>query len=97
MQRAVSSYRSVYSLVTPRRHGRSLRQTIAMSSGPLYLGVDVGTQSTKALLYEAATREIVGRGSVSYSLTSERPGQAEQDPRTWIEVSRHWVGHCQQW
>ena len=62
------------------------------SGGALYLGLDVGTQSTKALLYEAATREVVARGSVSYNLTSDRPGQAEQDPSTWIEVrhaSRH--------
>lgn len=52
----------------------------------LYIGVDVGTQSTKCCVYEASSREVVGRGSVGYSLASHRPGQAEQHPATWIEA-----------
>lgn len=93
MQRAVTSCRSAHLCRTPYRHRRSLRTTITMSSGPLFIGVDVGTQSTKALLYEASSREVLGRGSVSYSLTSDRPGQAEQDPSIWIEVSWRRVWH----
>lgn len=52
----------------------------------LYIGLDVGTQSTKALVYESASGAVVGRGSKAYGLISERVGQAEQDPATWIEV-----------
>lgn len=46
----------------------------------------MGTQGTKALLWERETGEVLGRGSVGYSLTSTRPGQAEQQPHTWLEV-----------
>ena len=57
-------------------------------SGPLTLGLDVGTQSTKALVYEVESGEVLGRGAISYSVTSQRPGQAEQDPRTWQEACK---------
>ena len=75
-----------------RRGRRRLRAASTAAGTPppqrfLYLGLDVGTQSTKAVLYCSTTREVVGRGSVSYALVSDRPGQAEQLPQTWIEVS----------
>lgn len=72
----------------PRRQRR--RMPVASMGGgghSLYIGVDVGTQSTKCCVYEASSREVVGRGSVGYSLASHRPGQAEQHPATWIEAS----------
>lgn len=50
----------------------------------------MGTQGTKALVYEASTGEVLGRASISYGLISKRPGQAEQLPSTWLEV-RGWV------
>lgn len=59
-----------------------------MASSTLYLGLDVGTQGTKALLWESETGEVLGRGSVGYSLTSTRPGQAEQHPDTWVEACK---------
>lgn len=36
---------------------------------------------------------MLGRGSVGYSLTSTRPGQAEQQPHTWVEVRHSGGGH----
>ena len=45
----------------------------------------MGTQGTKALLWEKETGEVLGRGSVGYSLTSTRPGQAEQRPAAAVE------------
>jgi hypothetical protein len=77
-----------------RRHGsrappRGRRRCCALSAlagGRLFVGLDVGTQSTKAVVYEEESREVVGRGSVAYSLHSSRPGQAEQHPATWVEV-----------
>lgn len=67
---------------------------------PLYLGLDVGTQSTKALLFEAESGEVVGRGARSYGLTQDRPGQAEQDPATWlaaVKVGREACGGRAGW
>ncbi|MEC7584229.1 MAG: FGGY family carbohydrate kinase, partial [Planctomycetota bacterium] len=51
----------------------------------LYLGFDVGTQSTKALLLDAERGEVVARAQRGYDLISGLPpGHAEQDPATWI-------------
>lgn len=43
-------------------------------------------QGTKALVYDADSGEVLGRGSVGYELVSTRPGQAEQAPSLWVEV-----------
>ena len=64
-----------------------LRNPIAAAAGGdgLYLGIDCGTQGTKALVYDAASREVLGVGSVSYGiLPTDVPGRAEQDPSTWV-------------
>jgi xylulokinase len=53
----------------------------------LTVGLDVGTQGCKAILYEVESKAIKGRGAVSYGLISERQGQAEQDPAVWIQAS----------
>lgn len=50
-------------------------------------------QGTKALVYDADTGEVIGRGSVGYELVSERPGQAEQAPSLWVEVRGQRWGH----
>lgn len=56
-------------------------------SGKLYLGIDAGTQSTKAIVYDTATRAILGRGAVSHGLLStDVIGRAEQDPKTWVDA-----------
>ena len=34
----------------------------------LFLGIDVGTQGTKALVYSLADNAVLGRGSASYGL-----------------------------
>ncbi|GAB4145181.1 MAG: xylulokinase [Planctomycetota bacterium] len=52
---------------------------------PLFLGLDVGTQGTKALLVDVRAQEVVGRGAASYGLIPGLPvGHCEQDPATWI-------------
>jgi xylulokinase len=52
----------------------------------LVIGVDSGTQSTKALVVNAATGKVLGEGSKSYGLIDGlAPGAKEQDPATWID------------
>jgi sugar (pentulose or hexulose) kinase len=55
----------------------------------LFLGFDVGTQGTKALLFDPAARRVIARASSSYGLIEGLPeGAAEQHPETWIEAVR---------
>ncbi|MBM3972547.1 MAG: xylulokinase [Planctomycetes bacterium] len=51
----------------------------------LFLGFDVGTQSTKAVVVDAATRAVVGRGSAPHALVDGLPaGHMEQRPGDWL-------------
>ena len=53
-------------------------------SGDLYLGLDVGTQGTKGVLFSATSRRVVARASRAYGLLEGLPqGAAEQHPETW--------------
>jgi len=55
----------------------------------LYLGFDVGTQGTKALLIDDVQRAVVARASASYGLIEGLPaGHAEQHPDTWAAALR---------
>lgn len=53
----------------------------------LWLGLDLGTQSVKAVLWRPSpTRDggaLVGEGSARYGVRYPRPGWAEQDPADW--------------
>eukprot|EP00882_Tetradesmus_deserticola_P028731 GHRQ01032013.1.p1 GENE.GHRQ01032013.1~~GHRQ01032013.1.p1 ORF type:complete len:225 (+),score=92.64 GHRQ01032013.1:141-815(+) len=53
---------------------------------PLYLGLDVGTQGVKAVVYDSKLKTIVGRGAQPWGcLETNVPGRAEQNPKTWVE------------
>ena len=50
----------------------------------LALGLDVGTQGTKALLVDVDEGRVVARAARSYGLIEGLPpGHAEQHPATW--------------
>ncbi|HEV8503388.1 MAG TPA: xylulokinase [Casimicrobiaceae bacterium] len=48
----------------------------------MFLGIDLGTSSLKALLVDDAER-IVGSASAPLTVANPRPGWSEQDPRDW--------------
>lgn len=55
----------------------------------LFLGLDVGTQSTKGLLVDPVEGRVVARASRAYGLIEGLPpGAMEQHPETWIEAIR---------
>lgn len=55
----------------------------------LFLGLDVGTQGTKALLVDLATKSVLARASSAYGLIEGLPaGAAEQHPATWVAAIR---------
>ena len=55
----------------------------------LVIGIDSGTQSTKALVVDATTGKVVGEAAQSYDLIPGLPpGAKEQHPHTWRDASR---------
>lgn len=62
-----------------------------LPTGDVYIGLDVGTQGTKALLYHPDTFVVLARASVSYDLAPNPQnvaGRAEQDPTVWVSAVR---------
>ena len=65
----------------------SLLASSLIAPASYYLGIDTGTQSTKAVVYDATQRVIVGRGTVSHGLNpTSVVGRAEQDPEVWVDA-----------
>ena len=53
----------------------------------LYVGVDLGTQSLKVLVYDADKRKVIARASHPCAAPlAPRPGAAEQDPADWWQA-----------
>jgi len=53
----------------------------------MYLGIDCGTQGTKALLVDGEGNAR-GRGYAGHLLIERASGAREQDPRWWVETLR---------
>lgn len=54
----------------------------------LLIGIDSGTQSTKALVVDARTGKVLGAASVGYDLIPNLPpGAKEQHPHTWRDAT----------
>lgn len=51
----------------------------------LVLGIDLGTQSCKAVVCDESLA-VIGAGRVAYAPSFPRPGWAEQDPRLWLDA-----------
>jgi D-xylulose kinase len=51
-----------------------------------FLGIDCGTQSTKALLLDADTGEELAIGRADHALIAREDGTREQDPAWWVEA-----------
>eukprot|EP01023_Acetabularia_acetabulum_P016246 TRINITY_DN18025_c0_g1_i10.p1 TRINITY_DN18025_c0_g1~~TRINITY_DN18025_c0_g1_i10.p1 ORF type:complete len:538 (-),score=95.55 TRINITY_DN18025_c0_g1_i10:668-2281(-) len=73
----------------------SLHQALKIMS--LFLGVDVGTQGTKAVVYDPKLNRVISKGSKSHKpLVNTVPGRAEQDPSEWIHALKESVGQAVQ-
>ena len=75
-------------------HAPALLGVSARSGAAMFLGLDLGTGSIKALLLDGGA--ILGEGSVSYPVRAPRPGWAESSPAEWwdatVEAARTAVG-----
>ncbi|MDE1156546.1 MAG: xylulokinase [Acidobacteriaceae bacterium] len=56
-----------------------------MNQQGVYLGIDCGTQGTKALLLNASG-EVLGRGYGSHRLIERPSGAREQEPSWWVDA-----------
>lgn len=52
----------------------------------MYLGIDCGTQGTKAIVLDADNGRVLGEGSAPHELLSGANGRREQDVRQWLEA-----------
>jgi len=52
----------------------------------VFLGVDCGTQGTKALLRDPVTGAVVAIGRAAHKLVARDDGTSEQDPGWWIDA-----------
>ena len=52
----------------------------------MYLGIDIGTQSMKALLYDAERRRVAGVHSASLDMLSDNAGKREQLAEWWLDA-----------
>lgn len=52
----------------------------------MYLGLDLGTSSVKAMLMDGDQR-IIGSGHAAMDVTRPHPGWSEQDPAQWIRAT----------
>ena len=59
----------------------------------LVVGVDLGTQSLKAVVCDEHLR-VLGDHQVAHATSHPRPGWAEQDPRTWEAALGPAIGHA---
>ncbi len=61
----------------------------------LSLGIDSGTQSTKTIVLDSETGEILASAQQGYGLIDGLPpGHLEQDPRVWVEAMEKTVRAC---
>ena len=57
------------------------------------MGVDIGTQSTKALLVDADGL-IIAQHSQGYRVDTPKVRWAEQWPQVWLDAVESCVNHC---
>ncbi|HEX8371218.1 MAG TPA: xylulokinase [Chthoniobacterales bacterium] len=61
----------------------------------LYLGIDSGTQSTKCIVLDTDTWEILASSQAAYSLIPDLPpGHLEQHPQDWVDATEQTITAC---
>ncbi|MGC5567982.1 xylulokinase [Streptomyces sp. FR-108] len=65
---------------------------MSAAEGPLVVGVDTSTQSTKALVVDVATGEVVASGQAPHTVSSG--AGRESDPLQWWDALREALRQC---
>ncbi|MER5823906.1 xylulokinase [Streptomyces mirabilis] len=65
---------------------------MSAAEGPLVVGVDTSTQSTKALVVDASTGQVVASGQAPHTVSTG--AGRESDPRQWWDALREALNQC---
>jgi xylulokinase len=57
-----------------------------MTTQQLFLGIDCGTQGTKAIILHAISGQVLGQGAAAHTMISGANGRREQDTQQWLEA-----------
>ncbi|VEF11248.1 xylulokinase [Pseudomonas fluorescens] len=57
-----------------------------MTTTKLFLGIDCGTQGTKAIILDAGSGQVLGQGAAAHTMISGANGRREQDPQQWLDA-----------
>ncbi|MDI3397395.1 xylulokinase [Pseudomonas sp. V88_4] len=57
-----------------------------MNNQQLFLGIDCGTQGTKAIILDAVSGQVLGQGAAAHTMISGANGRREQDTAQWLEA-----------
>ena len=57
-----------------------------MTTQQLFLGIDCGTQGTKAIILDAISGQVLGQGAAAHTMISGANGRREQDTQQWLEA-----------
>lgn len=57
-----------------------------MTTRQLFLGIDCGTQGTKAIILDAVSGDVLGQGAAAHTMISGANGRREQDTQQWLDA-----------
>src|SRR5689334_14293501 len=57
-------------------------------AAPTLMGIDLGTQSVRAIVVDSETGSVIAAASAEYPLLTPQPLWAEQDPAEWWRASK---------
>ncbi|MER2104596.1 MAG: FGGY family carbohydrate kinase, partial [Pseudomonas atacamensis] len=57
-----------------------------MTTTKLFLGIDCGTQGTKAIILDAHSGQVLGLGAAPHTMISGANGRREQDVQQWLDA-----------
>lgn len=57
-----------------------------MTTQQLFLGIDCGTQGTKAIILDAISGQVLGQGAAAHTMISGANGRREQDTQQWLDA-----------
>ena len=68
--------------------GEGWMDTEHFMPSPTFVGIDLGTQSVRAIVIDSETGAVIAAATAEYPLLTPEPQWAEQDPADWWRASQ---------